>query len=161
MTNRKSRRTILVIGLIIAVSVASVMGGWYALEQIVIYAAVRAIARDAAAECTSKGVMTIPDLAGARVEVVYTKCYKTEESAQVYLSRASVKEGSWFAAWRSHRTLVLNYGSGDRSFADVPLPSITYPAASTILISVPKACELGYTSRKWENMSIVYEIASK
>ncbi len=108
--------------------------------------------------CISEEKMTIPDLSGAKVEVFYTNCdtMVKDEAISIYFSRAAAKEKSWFAGWRNHRRLVFRYDPGGKS--DSPLPSITNPSKSTILISVPEVSSVIYQSRNWESMSIAYEI---
>jgi hypothetical protein len=110
--------------------------------------------------CISEEMMTIPDLAGAKIEIVYTNCdtLVKDEAVKVYFSRAAVKGESWFARWRNHRTLVFCYDPGGRAFAHMPLPSITHPSPSTILISIPEVSSILFKTRKWENMSIDYAI---
>ena len=148
MDHKKLVKTILVS----AVGLVMVLGGGYVFLRLI-----GIIDPDA---CISQEMMTIPDLAGAKVEVVYTNCdtLAKDESVKVYFSRAAVNGESWFARWRRHRTLVFWYDPGGRGFADMPLPSITHPSPSTILISIPKACDVEYESRKWENMSINYAV---
>ena len=155
MTNRKRTRMILVVAIVIAAGIGAVMGARYAFWRTLGYTLGHALAAsDSASACISQEIMAIPDLAGARVEVVYTNCdtLAKEEWVEVYLSRAAVKEGL------SHRTLVLSYDPGGRSFANMPLPTITHPAPSTILISISGVSSVEYESRKWENMSIDYVI---
>jgi len=108
--------------------------------------------------CISEQMMTIPNLAGASVDVVYTNCdtFAKDESVKVYFSRAGVKGESWLSRWRRHKTLVLWYDPGGR--AKTPLPTITNTSPSTILISTPVPCDVLYENRKWESMSIKYAI---
>jgi hypothetical protein len=148
MGNRKLAKVILVsvVGLVMVLDAG--------------YALLRNAGTSGSPECISEGLMTIPDLAGVRVEVIYTNCdtLAKDEAVKVYFSRADVKGESWFARWRSHRTLVFWYDPGGRAFPDMPLPSITHPAPSTILISIPEVSSDAYKSRKWQNMSINYAI---
>lgn len=142
------------------VTIASVLG------LVVVLAAAYAILRTAGTNspawpsCISEEMKTIPDLAGMRVEVIYTNCdtLAKTESVKVYLSRAAVKPDSWFAQWRSRRTLVFWYDPAGTAFSDMPLPSVTHPAPSTILISVSEVSSVEHKNRKWGNMSIEYAI---
>ena len=107
--------------------------------------------------CISEQLKTIPNLSGAKIEIVYTNCdtLAKQEDVSVYFSPAAVKEKSWFARWSHRRTLIFRYDP-DRS--DAPLPSITNPSQSTILISIPEVSSVSYQNRKWKSMSINYEI---
>ncbi len=112
---------------------------------------------DASTACTSEAETVIPDLDGVGVEVTYTNCdtLAKDESISVYLSRSANKKDSWFARWRNHRALVFRYDPGRY---DNPLPSITRPSLSTILISVPEVSSIMYQSRKWQDVSVGYQI---
>src|SRR5579862_1711015 len=112
--------------------------------------------RNEPGNCISQQMMTNPDLAGVKVEVVYTNCdtFAKDESVKVYFARAGVKGVSWFARWRRHTTLVFWYDPGGR--AKTPLPTITSTSPSTILISTPVARDVLYESRTWEEVSINY-----
>jgi hypothetical protein len=107
--------------------------------------------------CISEQLKTIPDLAGARVEIVYTNCdtLAKQENVSVYFSPAAVKGKSWFTKWTNRRALVFRYDPGR---PDNPLPSITRPSQSTILISIPEVSSISYQNRKWANMSVNYDI---
>jgi hypothetical protein len=106
--------------------------------------------------CLSEQRITIPDLSGTKVkvEVVYTNCdtLAKDESISVYLR---AKRESWVAKWWNHRALVFRYDSGR---SDNPLPSITRPSDSTILISIPEVSSVTHQSRNWENISIAYNL---
>jgi hypothetical protein len=107
--------------------------------------------------CISEQLKTIPDLSGTKVDIVYTNCdtLAKQEDVSVYFSPAVVKGKSWFAKWTNRRTLVFRYDPGR---PDNPLPSITHPSQSTILISIPEVSSIFYQNRKWENISVNYEI---
>jgi len=49
--------------------------------------------------CVSERMKTVPNLSGAKVEIVYTNCdtLAKDEAISVYFSRAAVTEESWFA----------------------------------------------------------------
>jgi hypothetical protein len=141
MVSKKAVRTTL----ISLFCVVALMGAGFVLQHI-------SVEPDA---CISEGMKTIPDLSGIKVEVVYTNCdtLAKEESISIYLSRA--KKESWFAKWRNHRTLVFSY---DPARSDSPLPSVTRPSDSTVLISVPEISSVIHQSRNWQNISIAYNL---
>ena len=136
----------------IGISVVSVVILWGAWRVVLRFTGLGD--RDA---CISEQLETIPNLAGAKVEVVYTNCdtIAKQEDVSVYFSPVTVKEKSWFAKWTNHRTLIFRYDPGR---PDNPLPSITRSSQSTILISIPDVSSISYQNRKWENMSVNYEI---
>jgi hypothetical protein len=106
--------------------------------------------------CISETKGTIPDLSGARVEIIYTNCdtLAKDEAISVFISSA-ISRDSWFAKWRSRRSLVFRYDPGR---PDNPLPHITNPSRSTILISVPEVSSIIYQNQRWRDMSIDYAI---
>jgi hypothetical protein len=105
--------------------------------------------------CISEEKMTVPDLSGTKIEVVYTNCdtLAKTESISIYFSQA--KRKSRLAQWQDHRALVFRYDPGRY---DNPLPSITRPSPSTILISIPEVSSILYQSRDWEDISVVYNL---
>jgi len=113
--------------------------------------------RDDSGACISEQLKTIPDMSGAKVEIVYTNCdtLAKQEDVSVYFSPAVHGEKPWFAKWTNERTLVFRYDPGR---PDNPLPSITRPSQSTILISIPEVSSISYQNRKWKSISINYEI---
>jgi|SRR5580704_2625742 hypothetical protein len=127
--------------------VAAVLGGGYVVLRLVGVVEPNA--------CISEQRMSIPDLSGTKVEVVYTNCdtLAKDESISIYLSRA--KRESWFAKWWDHRVLVFRYDPGR---SDSPLPSITRASDSSILISIPEVSSVAHQSRNWENISIAYNL---
>jgi hypothetical protein len=145
MTTRRIAKTIGigVIGMVI------LWGAWRAF--------VRFTGRDDSGACISEQLKTIPDLSGAKVEIVYTNCdtLAKQEDVSVYFSPADQREKPWFAKWTNQRTLVFRYDPGR---PDNPLPSITRPSQSTILISIPEVSSISYQNRKWKSMSINYGI---
>jgi len=106
--------------------------------------------------CISEDKTTIPDLDGVRIDVVYTNCdtLAKDESISLYFSRSAVKD-SWFARWRNRRALIFRYDPGR---PDNPLPSITHPSPSKILIAVPEVSSIQYQTQKWQGVSIGYQI---
>lgn len=107
--------------------------------------------------CISEQLKTIPDLSGTKVDIVYTNCdtLAKQEDVSVYFSPAAVKRKSWFAKWTNRRTLVFRYDPGR---PDNPLPLITHPSQSTILISLPEVSSISYQNRKWTDMSVNYDV---
>ena len=103
----------------------------------------------------TKGIIT--DLSGATFEIIYTNCdtLAKDEAISVFISQSAVSRDSWFAKWRSRRSLVFRYDPGR---PDNPLPRITNPSRSTILISVPEVSSIIYQNQRWQDMSIEYAI---
>jgi hypothetical protein len=73
----------------------------------------------------------------------------------VYAKKTASK-GVWvFPRWPKRRTLLFRYGPGGW---DTPLPSITHPSQSAIVISIPEVSEVEYEKTRWGKMSIEYKI---
>ena len=104
--------------------------------------------------CISKGLQTIPDLSGAKIEIVYVSCdtLAKEEETDVYLSPVTA-QGT--PGLKNGRTLVFSY---DPVGSDNSVPSITNPSDSTILITVPEVSSVIHQDRSWRGMSIEYAI---
>jgi len=118
------------------------------------YFFIRQIDKPEPNECISEERMTIPDLSGTKIEVVYTNCdtlVKTE-SISIYFSQAKRPSGQ---RGRDHRALVFSY---DPMRYNSPLPSITRPSRSTILISIPEVSSVLHQSRNWEDVSVAYNL---
>jgi hypothetical protein len=107
--------------------------------------------------CISEQLQTVPNLSGTRIEIVYTNCdiLAKSEAISVYFSRATAQGESWLARWMNRRTLVFRYDPGR---PDNPLPSVTHPSKSKILISVPEVSSVAYQNRIWRDISIEYAI---
>lgn len=107
--------------------------------------------------CISETKGAIPDLSGARFEIIYTNCdtLAKDEAISVFISRSAVSRDSWFAKLRSRRSLVFRYDPGR---PDNPLPHITNPSKSAILISVPEVSSIFYQNQRWQGLSIDYAI---
>jgi hypothetical protein len=146
MDNRKPAKTMVLVVIVAALAIGAALA----------YGTKCAIFHSPNA-CISEELMNISDLDGVKVEVIYTNCdtLAKEETVEVYFSRAAVKGDSWYARWRSHRTVVFSY---DPTRWDSQLPSITHPSPSTILISIPAVSSVQYKSRKWQDLSINYAI---
>ncbi|MDR3741537.1 MAG: hypothetical protein P4L40_21170 [Terracidiphilus sp.] len=107
--------------------------------------------------CQTEARLTIDDPAGLVFEVVDESCdtLAKDEAISVYAKKA-VSKGTWrFFGRRSQRTLLFRYDPGR---PDNPLPSIKLLSQTTILISIPEVSSIVYQNRKWENMSVNYEI---
>jgi hypothetical protein len=107
--------------------------------------------------CQTEERLKIADPAGFRFEVEYKSCdtLAKEEFISVYAVRVPSKMAGLFPKWREQRTLLFRYDPGRW---DNPLPSITRPSQSEILISLPEVSSIGYQNRKWEKMSVDYVI---
>lgn len=107
--------------------------------------------------CQAKERLEIKDPSGFTFEVVDESCdtLAKDEAISVY-ARKAVSKGTWgFAGERNQRTLLFRYDPGR---PDNPLPSITHPSQTIILISIPEVSSISYENRKWENMSLSYKI---
>jgi len=107
--------------------------------------------------CISEGQETIPNLSGTKIEIVYVNCdtLAKDEAINIYFSPANTQTGSWFAKGQSRRALVFSYDPGR---PDNSVPSITHPADSAILISIPEVSSVSRQDRSWRGMSIEYAI---
>jgi hypothetical protein len=107
--------------------------------------------------CGSEKTLKVEELTGFRFEMTYLSCdtLAKDEAIRVY-AETTASDGTWFLSkWRNRRTLLFRYDpAGDGS----PLPSITRPSQSTILISIPHVSSIQSQNRKWANMSINYQI---
>jgi hypothetical protein len=107
--------------------------------------------------CQAEERLKIDDPAGFRFEVEYKSCdtLAKEEFISVYATKVPSKTARLFSKWRDQRTLLFRYDPGRW---DNPLPSITRPSQSEILISIPEVSSIGYQNREWEKMSVNYAI---
>jgi hypothetical protein len=107
--------------------------------------------------CQTEERLKIDDPTGFRFEVEYTSCdtLAKDEGIRVYATKDASKRRGIFSRWIDHRTLLFRYDPGRW---DNPLPSITHPSPSTILISIPEVSSIGYQNHEWEKMSVNYEI---
>lgn len=138
------RAGIYILGVVVA------LGGIYTT-----FTAVRFVGNRIA--CRTEGKLKIEDPSGFIFEVEDTTChaFASDESVSVYARKVTPK-GAWaFRDWRNQRTLLFRYDPGR---SDNPLPSITRPSQSTILISIPEVSSISQQNRRWENMSVNYEI---
>jgi hypothetical protein len=107
--------------------------------------------------CHTERKLKIEDPSGFIFEVEDTTCHTlaSDENVRVYVRKAT-PTGTWaFLDRRTHRTLLFRYDPGRW---DNPLPTITRPSQSTILISIPEVSSIVEQSRTWENMSVDYHI---
>jgi hypothetical protein len=107
--------------------------------------------------CQAEERLKIDDPTGLRFVVEYKNCdtLAKEESISVYATKIASQSTGLFSRWRDQRTLLFRYDPGRW---DNPLPSITRPSQSEILISIPEVSSIGYQSRGWEKMSVDYAI---
>jgi hypothetical protein len=107
--------------------------------------------------CQTEERLKIDDPAGLRFEVEYKSCdtLAKDEAISVYATKIASKGAGLFSRWRDQRTLLFRYDPGRW---DNPLPSITRPSQSAILISIPEVSSIGYQNREWEKMSVNYAI---
>lgn len=107
--------------------------------------------------CQAEERLKIEDPAGFRFEVEYKSCdtLAKEESISVYATKVPSERAGLFSRWRDQRTLLFRYDPGRW---DNPLPSITRPSQSELLISVPEVSSIGYQTRGWQKMSVNYVI---
>lgn len=106
---------------------------------------------------SSTELVKVEDVSGIRFEVEDTSndTFAKDEAVSVYAKR-SVSDGMWFfPSWRNRRTLIFRYDPGR---PDNPLPLITHPSQTTILISVPEVSSIIFQNQTWENISVSYEI---
>jgi hypothetical protein len=92
-----------------------------------------------------------------KFEVTYLSCdtLAKDEAIRVYAETTTSDRAWFFEKWRHQRTLLFRYDPGR---PDSPLPSITRPNPSTILISIPEVSSIDEQNHKWSNMTINYQI---
>ncbi len=107
--------------------------------------------------CQAEKKLEIDDPAGYRFEVEYKSCdtLAKEEYVSVYATRVSSKSAGLFSKWKDQRMLLFRYDPGRE---DNPLPSVTWPSQSEILISIPEVSSIEYQNYEWEQMSVKYSI---
>ncbi len=131
-------RGILALGLVYA--------GWLAVRS--------AITRSL---CGQEETRKVEELSGLRFEVTYLSCdtFAKDEAIRVYVDRVASDKFWSLARWRHKRTLLFRY---DPSAENSPLPAVTRPSPSTILISIPEVSSIAYQNRKWENLTVDYKL---
>jgi len=130
--------------------VVATLGGICAVCVAILFAYTRNV-------CQTEERLKIEDPSGFTFDVVYESCdtLAKDEAISVY-ARKPAPKGTWpFSGWRNQRTLLFRY---DPMREDSPLPTITRQSSSIILISIPEISEINYQKRKWENISINYDI---
>ena len=107
--------------------------------------------------CQAEERLKVDDLSGFRFEVEYKNCdtLAKEESISVYATKIASEGSGFLSKWRDQRTLLFRYDPGRW---DNPLPAVTRPSRSEILISIPEVSSIGYQNHKWEKMSVNYAI---
>ena len=106
--------------------------------------------------CQTEERLKIDDPAGFRFEVEYKSCdtLAKDESISVYDQNCTEGGRTIFEMERS-TTLLFRYDPGRWGN---PLPAITRPSQSAILISIPEVASIGYQNREWDKMSVIYAI---
>jgi len=107
--------------------------------------------------CMTESKVRITNLSGGDFEITDTDCdfLAKEEFVSVYVSRARTNGGSLLAKWFRGKTLLFRY---DPAMLDSPLPVIRASGSNRILISIPRVSSVMFQSKKWNNVSIDYEI---
>ena len=107
--------------------------------------------------CTTEVRLKIENLSGVSFEVADTSCdtIAKDENIRIYARKVDPKEAGIFSRWRNQKSLLFRYDPGN---FNNPLPSITRPSSSTILISVPEVSEIIDQKHEWAGMSIDYSI---
>ncbi len=107
--------------------------------------------------CGTEEKLKVVELSGLRFEVTYLSCdtLAKDEAIRVYAETTAPDRAWFFPSWRNQRTLLFRY---DPEKDNSPLPIITRPSPSTILISVPEVSSISYQNREWAKMSINYSI---
>lgn len=97
------------------------------------------------------------EFSGFKFEVIYTNCdtLAKEEDVSVYAEKKLSSVTWFFPNQRNQRTLLFSYDPGRY---DSPLPEITSPTQSTILISIPEVSEIHQETREWAGMSIKFDV---
>ena len=130
----------------VVLGLSLICGGWLAIRS-----AMRRMS------CGSEETLKVEELTGLRFEVTYLNCdtLAKDEAIRVYVKDTTLDGGWFFSKWRNQRTILFRYDPGRW---DSPLPKITRPSQSTILISVPEVSSIDYQNRAWANMSVSYQI---
>ncbi len=107
--------------------------------------------------CGTEEKLRVEETSDLRFEVTYLSCdtLAKDEAISVYAETRASDRAWFFRDWRNQRTLLFRYDPGkDNS----PLPTITRPSPSTLLISIPEVSSIFYQSQQWGNMSVKYDI---
>jgi hypothetical protein len=105
-------------------------------------------------------LMSIPNLSGMEFKVIYTsraRLVVTDYAISIYARRAASKEESLFAKWLNRQTLLFRYDPGSDTNN---LPTINASGNDRILISIPTVSSVSFQNRKWQNMTIDYNIGN-
>lgn len=107
--------------------------------------------------CTTEEKIKIDNLSGVSIEVTDTICdtIAKDENIRVYVRKVDPEGAGLLSRWRNQRTLLFRYDPGSY---DNPLPSVTRPSQSMILISIPIVGEIIEQRHQWESIAINYEI---
>ena len=106
--------------------------------------------------CISEEVKTIPDVSGARVDVVYTNCdtLVKDEAIRLYMSRAESGGEPLLQRWFNRRQLIFEY---DPAGQGQP-PTVQASDNGRLLISVSNVSQVFIQRRKWRELGIDYKI---
>lgn len=107
--------------------------------------------------CGKEEKLKVEELSGMNFEITHLSCdtIAKDEAIRVYAEKNLANAAWFFPSWRGQRTLLFTY---DPEKDGSPLPTITRPSPSTILISVPEVSSVSYQNRSWASMSISYDI---
>lgn len=106
--------------------------------------------------CLTETEMRLQNLSGMNVEVTYTNCdtLAKDESISVYASPSSANGEPFWVRLLRRKTLLFRYDPG--RFDN--LPAIKANGEHATLISNPRIAEIFYQSRKWNGVTVDYQI---
>jgi len=107
--------------------------------------------------CYTEERLKIDDPTGIRFSVEYTNCdiIAKQEDISVYAQTTKSDGGQASSSRKKQRTLLFSY---DPVTYDSPLPSITRPSQSVILISIPRISEVLEQEHKFGDITVLYDI---
>jgi len=107
--------------------------------------------------CTSEVRLKIDNLSGLSFEVTDTSCdtIAKDENIRVYVRKVDPNGAGILSRWINQKSLLFRYDPGSW---DNPVPLITRPSQSSILISIPGLSSISEQKHEWENISIDYDI---
>jgi hypothetical protein len=91
--------------------------------------------------------------------VADTRCdvLAKDENIRVFASKADSAGAGMFVLWRGRNALLFRYDPGS---PDNPLPLISRPTESTILISISHVSSILEQKHEWEGLSVNYNIGT-
>lgn len=107
--------------------------------------------------CNSQREMKLTNIAGHDFEITYTNCdvLAKEEFVSVYISSTKDNRKWWVPEWLIRKKLLFRY---DPAMPTDSLPSIRVSGQNRISISIPRVSSVIFASKKWENVSVDYQI---